>query len=476
MKNMRLYAKYYSAFTGEKERVYKPHEAKSLADFVDCCMRKGAKVEHFDGFFYGYIIPQIGKEFDILKVSNDKVLNIELKSWVGDIEAVKQQLIKNKFYLAHLTQKPYFYTFNSDTSTLYKLTENNELTVCDLQELIEVNKSISAPISGLIDDLFAVSQFIVSPTENPYDFLEGKYFLTLQQQQIKRKTLDELKNEKFIKISGSPGTGKTLLLYSLAKDLLKTGSVCFLQQGAIENSQNIIESKTGLKFVKFNEEKVDFSNFDYVVIDEGERYSDKAFNKILYALKSSPAKAVFAFERSDIMQSGTRSISSIRMARLRGATFTLSGKIRINAKINDFIFFLFGGAKAQKNKDFSGVQIFASNTKKQTAELLNYLKTKGYNRIYEGEECVHKSEKERGDIPLSVAYGKEYDNVAVVICSNFYYTEKGKLYDKRTGKFAENLYYAITRVRKKLCVIIENNEPVLERALNIKSGKNYKSK
>ena len=54
VKNMRTYAKYYSALTGEKERVYKPHEAKSLEVLIEELLPLGVDIIHLDDFFYGY--------------------------------------------------------------------------------------------------------------------------------------------------------------------------------------------------------------------------------------------------------------------------------------------------------------------------------------------------------------------------------------------------------------------------------------
>ena len=71
----------------EKHRSQKPykddvqfHEIESLRLLVDALMRGGLSVSHLDGFFYGFKIPQIGKEFDLLKLTEDVGISIELKS------------------------------------------------------------------------------------------------------------------------------------------------------------------------------------------------------------------------------------------------------------------------------------------------------------------------------------------------------------------------------------------------------------
>ena len=472
MKNMRLYGKYYASLTGEEERTYKPHEANSLAVLVEELVKSGLCVNDFDGFYYGFIIPQIGKEFDILKICDNVCLNIELKSWVGDIEAVKEQLLKNRFYLAHIDKEQYFFTFNSDTKILYKLNTNNELQECDLAELVCVIKSINGAIGRLIDDYFEISQFVLCPTESPRRFLAGEYFLTLQQQQIKRNVILRLKSNQFAKISGGPGTGKTLLLYELAISFAKTNKVCFIQPGAVLESQKLIESAhNNLKFVQVASKIPNFNEFEYILVDESERYSDAVFNQILYSAKVNRIKCVFCFEKSDVALPGERSISSARMAKIRGSVFTLSGKIRINNDITRFICALFDKTRQLKVKTLENVQIYSSASCEETNEIIEYLAQKQFKKIAHTYTLAKKCEKERGDLPLNVAYGKEYDNVCVVIGSEFYYNSKGKLCERKTNTFADNLYYAVTRVRKKLCIIVQNNDAVLERALSLKLRK-----
>jgi hypothetical protein len=42
----------------------------------------------FDGYYIGYKIPQISKEFDLLRITKNSVINIELKSGASE-ESIK---------------------------------------------------------------------------------------------------------------------------------------------------------------------------------------------------------------------------------------------------------------------------------------------------------------------------------------------------------------------------------------------------
>ena len=43
-------------------------------------------------FFYSFQIPRLGKEFDLLQIKDDQIVNVELKSGIVSDEAVRKQL------------------------------------------------------------------------------------------------------------------------------------------------------------------------------------------------------------------------------------------------------------------------------------------------------------------------------------------------------------------------------------------------
>ena len=83
-------------------RVIKEHERRSLLTLVDLLYNQTHNIEMLDGFVCSYSIPHIGKEFDLLRVAQDEVLNIELKSDEVPLADVKSQLSKNAYYLGPL--------------------------------------------------------------------------------------------------------------------------------------------------------------------------------------------------------------------------------------------------------------------------------------------------------------------------------------------------------------------------------------
>ncbi len=67
---------------------------------------------------------------------------------------------------------------------------------------------------------------MISPFNTTNKFIEGKYFLTKHQEIIKNeiiKAIETNNQKKIFSISGTAGTGKTLLTYDIAKELHNIG-------------------------------------------------------------------------------------------------------------------------------------------------------------------------------------------------------------------------------------------------------------
>src|SRR5699024_7806767 len=74
----------------------------------------------FEGFHIGYEINQIGKEFDLLKVTDHKVLNLEIKS-EKDLLKINEQQLKNLYYLETLDREVTIITYVSNDQSVFLL-------------------------------------------------------------------------------------------------------------------------------------------------------------------------------------------------------------------------------------------------------------------------------------------------------------------------------------------------------------------
>ena len=60
-----------------------------------------------------------GKEFDLLQIKEDQIVNIELKSGVVSDEAICRQLLQNRYYLSVLGRTIHSYILISAARTVW---------------------------------------------------------------------------------------------------------------------------------------------------------------------------------------------------------------------------------------------------------------------------------------------------------------------------------------------------------------------
>ena len=86
-------------------------------------------------FFYSFQIPKLGKEFDLLQIKDDQIVNIELKSGIVSDEAIRRQLIQNRYYLSVFGKPILSYTYISSEDYLVRLTNHDHIVEGDWKQL-----------------------------------------------------------------------------------------------------------------------------------------------------------------------------------------------------------------------------------------------------------------------------------------------------------------------------------------------------
>lgn len=203
----------------------KEHEFEDLNKLCEILKNAARRAPHiFENYYINYEIAQIGKVFDILRIGENSVVNVELKSKKDESKILKQ-LEQNYYYLSFLQKEIYCFTFISETSEFYYFDKNNEkLELINIETILEQIREIK-DTETKIDDLFVPSNYLVSPFNNTEAFLKNEYFLTKSQEEIKNKivkTIDD-NSTKIFSIEGKAGTGKTLLAYDIARTLTDKG-------------------------------------------------------------------------------------------------------------------------------------------------------------------------------------------------------------------------------------------------------------
>jgi len=218
----------------------KDYELNGIESFVNELLKIKNSITIVNNYYLGYSIPQIGKEFDLLRFGDNYIINIEIKT-ESSIDKIFKQQQKNKYYLEFLNKEIYIYTYILNENKLYKLIRkdsNNEIKEATFNELC--NKLLLQEVVTFnnIDDLFNPSDYLVSPFNSPEKFMAEGYFLTVQQEQIYNEIRTKLSDAttKFIALTGSAGTGKTLLTYHIAKESIRKGEKVLILHCAPLNS------------------------------------------------------------------------------------------------------------------------------------------------------------------------------------------------------------------------------------------------
>lgn len=460
---------------------FKDVEKECLPLLVQNISNCNPNISVYDNFYFGYEIPQISKEFDLLRIGNT-IINIEIKSET-DLGDIRNQLFRNKYYLSYLDKPMYLFSFAADTGLLYKLNDGDELEVVNFNELINLLVIQQDLYVGNPDHLFDPSNYLVSPFNSTEDFINGKYFLTLQQEIIIKDINGLLVSpiDKIAVIKGGAGTGKTLLLYDCAKQLMQQGkNVVIVHVGRLNQGHEKLKEVHGFNIVgmynfenqTMRDENVDF---DMIFIDESQRLSDAQVKKIIDFTKKRTAKCVFCLDPKQTLSDDEKNSNAVNLI-LNDATvkFSLSNKFRTNKELVGFIKSMFDlrNGSIGKNDNISVVYFDDWDT------ALKYISNKPeYSFIgYTPSQIYPHSINALKYLPTSkgVAHeiiGQEFDNVSVLIDAAFSYDRNGRLIcSKRHGNPYDELgmfYQNVTRARKKLEIVVFNNPDVFEKILNI---------
>lgn len=454
----------------EKRSRIQHHEIDSVKRFTDGLIRHGVSLCELDGFFYGFHIPRIGKEFDLLKFSETACVNIELKSEQVPEEQIRAQLLKNRHYLSHLGKRLFLFTVVTDTLTCYRLSLNDTVEKIGFEEIVSCVRKFGGTYIEAIDELFRASQYLISPLTTPDKFIQGEYFLTQAQDRIKETLLTEIGKASAsacFHLTGDPGTGKTLLLYDVAKTLSANGKTAILHCGAVSPGQERIHrSLEHLDIISVSDtakESFSFAAYPFLLVDETHRIEPELFQRICRAVDENGLICVFCSDPEQILSTKEREndiIGKIRALPLKGE-YILSEKIRANKELSAFI----RGLKNRNHKPkevmrYSGVSLNYADTTKEAQELLGYYRNKGYVFINYTQPLYRENPYAiyEEDFDTHHVIGREFDKVVMVLDSAFYYDEHGVLQGvplPDPDYLYPNLFYqGVTRVREQLSLIV----------------------
>lgn len=436
-------------------------------------------VNIYDCFYIGYKIQHISKEFDLLRFGEDYVINIELKR-KSTIEKITKQLQRNKYYLNHINKLVHNFCFVVETNTLYKLDTNGTVVVADFQLLIQLLAHQNVLEINTPDNLFNPSDYLVSPFNSTDKFVNNQYFLTGQQEDIRTRVLAKINSAAptFTSISGSAGTGKTLLTYDIVKLCSQAKRTLIVHCGKLnQGHMRLIQSGWNIIAIKYLAQN-DLANIDLVVIDEAQRIYKNQLHKLIADAKATNTHCIFSYDIQQTLHHSEKRMNIDQEIDAIGEAlkFKLSEKIRTNKEIASFIKLLFNNQRKDVvftncgNVDFEFFTDYAN-----VKNYVNFIGNSGWEVLkwtpsrFDNEH--HESYADFASKNSHEVIGQEFDNVAVVIDEYFTYDVDGRLvYRSRTYyDSVKMLFQNITRTRKKLKLVIIGNQQVLERCLSVLS-------
>lgn len=440
-----------------KMRTWELESMKSLVRELEAHMEEVYALR----FFYSFQIPRLGKEFDLLQIKEEQIVNIELKSGVVSDETIRRQLIQNRYYLSVLGRPIYSYTYISSQNRLVRLTNHDHIADADWQQLCELLQNESVDYGGKIEDLFQAEMYLISPLTEPVKFLQKEYFLTSQQRDIKRQILKKIRTEHtgYYSFSGLPGTGKTLLLYDIAMKLSERHKVCMIHCGEAGKKWEILHERLRrIDFLSDSQLKfaMNFEEYSAVLIDETHLLSSENLELLLKNLEKQPV--IFSSDAEDMISPKELDRSSMqKIEHLPGIqTFRLTNRIRTNAELSSFIQNMMHLPAGRSQKSYPHIEVVYANDAFEAENLL---------KDYQKQDYQYSGDLEQ----------KHVERLAVLLDDRYYYDEEGYLrsrtHTEKEMSDVRKLFHHLNQAKENLALVMLENEKVYGRLLNLLQGK-----
>lgn len=467
----------------------KKHEIRTLTLFCDIMQDHGCKIKHFDGFFVGYTIKQINKEFDLLRFSAKRILNIEIKSELkiaNKEQKILDQMKKNYYYLKFLGKELQLFTYEENNGFYQYDGITDTLTSVTGREVALAIMSEEADYTVDPDIAFVPSNYLISPFNSTEKFINNEYFLTQAQAKIRAEIDEELvvNPYTFFCISAHAGTGKTLLLYDIAKHCSSKGmNPLVIHCGILNQGHECLRDRYHWNIVSIRAINPDLplrllDNVDIVLIDESQRIRKAQLNYLINTACEKKIPCIFSYDTNQYLREGeTCNIAEylgLNYPRKSVSTKRLTNKIRTNKYIASFISNLMNIGKETENMNYECVSVDYMNTDEDLREYLDFLRETGWVPItyttsqYDEEPYDHL--RQVSEKTAHAVIGQEFSKVVLVMDKNFRYSDTGKLMARQSYYSASGMVYQIvTRVVDELKIIVLDNPDLYVQIKRIKA-------
>ena len=467
----------------------KKHEIRNMESFCSIMASQGCTIGHFDGFFVSYTIAQIGKEIDLLRFGTEDVLNIEIKSELKVAQKeqkILKQMRENHYYLKFLGKPLIIFTYVENDGFYRYVSKSDSIEKVQAGIVAQNMMEQSIDYSVDPDKEFIPSNYLISPFNSTEKFLAGEYFLTSAQQRIK----DEIQNElvgcpfMFFCISANAGTGKTLLMYDIAKEQLALGKkVKIIHCGLLNGGHQKLQFDYGwdvvsIRSIAKNKDNVDLAGYDYVFVDEAQRIRGQQLQALIEKAIEERIPIVFSFDTKQYLRDGETLNLSEYLAKnypsISVSTKKLTNKIRTNKAMASFITNLMNIGKSHDNLNYNCVTIEYMDDFTTLKSYIEFLETLGWTPITyttsQHNPDPYDRVSEICDRNAHAVIGQEFSKVVFVMDENFQYSKDGRLLVSNSYYSAKGMLYQIaTRVVDELKIVVINNPTLYVNLLSIKA-------
>lgn len=414
-------------------------------------------------FFYSFQIPKLGKEFDLLQIRDDQIVNIELKSGIVSEDAILRQLVQNRYYLSVLGKPILSYTYISSEDRLVRLTNHDHIMEGDWEQLCNALEKGGQDYKGDIEELFQAELYLISPLTEPERFLRKEYFLTSQQRDIERQILKRIRAERegYFHFSGLPGTGKTLLLYDIAMKLSARQQVCIIHCGEAGKEWKLLHERLRrIDFLSDSQlsEETELDGYSSILIDEAHLLTSDSLTILLKKSRHRPV--IFSGDSEDMISPEEMDRSTVEMLKgLPGLqSYHLTNRIRTNAELSSFIQNMMHLPEKKSSRWYPHIIVVYANNNREAENLLNDFTRQGFRlRTVDDPEQI---------IALAV---RDTEKLAVLLDEHYYYDEKGYLRSECSDEHScvRGLFHLLNQAKESLAFVVKDNMTVYEVLLEI---------
>lgn len=451
----------------DKEQI-KVSELKSYKNLLEHMVTE-LSPSQTSGFYLGFKLKdQANTQFDLLKVANETVVNIEFKSDEPEKEILSQasehhRILSMAFnriiVLEHLATTDELFLYDSSKKKMVPM---------PYDRLKDIIPNDSTGLNKLTK--MTRSDFLVAPYNEPQKFLKSAYQLTTNQNTIKSSILRSGKGMSMIK--GGPGSGKTLLLIDIVRELQSKGYSIGMVMGAKPSSgQELLMETMGVSLYWYLHltSLEPLLDKDVLVFDETQRITQNIINGIkeltsdkIVLFSIDQQQVVHPDEKDREVQKQLEDIIDDKQI------YELKQSVRINPELNSFYNRLLD--KKYRGAQFSTFDNAAVRYFNDENDAKTYIQSKrdSGSVVIESDEYItqstnRKTRKKQVQVSENTkdVIGQEFRDVLLVFDQYVDYDEDGQLFVKNHGYYPyydeKMIFQAITRASNSLEIVILNN-------------------